>query len=399
VELNQAPASKEGVFKIIQPERVPFISYPYEWSFSQLKDAALATLAIQKRAMKYNMSLKDASAYNIQFLNSQPVLIDTISFEAYIEGQPWVAYRQFCQHFLAPLALMAYCDIRLNQLLRVHIDGVPLDLASRLLPRRTMINFGLLAHLHLHASAQKRYTGGSISARTRMSKEALASLIESLKTTITKLTWKPSGTQWWNYYDNTNYSDAALEHKKQTVSEWVGQVKPATVWDLGANTGEFSRLTSALGAYTIAFDLDPAAVELCYLFARDEKKQNLLPLVLDLTNPSPAVGWANRERESFASRGPADMILALALIHHLAITNNVPLPQIAEFFAELGRWLVIEFIPKSDSQVRKMLSGRQDIFPGYSPEGFLQAFEKCFTIHASVPERESERHLFLMERR
>jgi hypothetical protein len=399
VELNQAPASKEGVFKIIQPERVPFISYPYEWSFSQLKDAALATLAIQKRAMKYNMSLKDASAYNIQFLNSQPVLIDTISFEAYIEGQPWVAYRQFCQHFLAPLALMAYCDIRLNQLLRVHIDGVPLDLASRLLPRRTMINFGLLAHLHLHASTQKRYTGGSISARTRMSKEALASLIESLKTTITKLTWKPSGTQWWNYYDNTNYSDAALEHKKQTVSEWVGQVKPATVWDLGANTGEFSRLTSALGAYTIAFDLDPAAVELCYLFARDEKKQNLLPLVLDLTNPSPAVGWANRERESFASRGPADMILALALIHHLAITNNVPLPQIAEFFAELGRWLVIEFIPKSDSQVRKMLSGRQDIFPGYSPEGFLQAFEKCFTIHASVPERESERHLFLMERR
>ena len=157
VESDLKPAQPELAFKVIRPERVPFISYPYEWSFGQLKDAALATLSIQKRALKLGMSLKDASAYNIQFYNGKPVLIDTLSFETYQEGEPWVAYRQFCQHFLAPLALMAYRDVRLSQLLRVYIDGIPLDLASELLPGRTRWNLGLATHIHLHASAQKRY--------------------------------------------------------------------------------------------------------------------------------------------------------------------------------------------------------------------------------------------------
>ena len=158
VEVDQAPAEKEAAFKVVQPERAPFISYPYEWSFSQLKDAALATLSIHKRALKLGMSLKDASAYNIQFVRGKAMLIDTLSFEIYKEGEPWIAYKQFCQHFLAPLALMSYRDIRLNQLLRIYIDGVPLDLASALLPFRTKLNFGLLTHIHVHADSQKRYS-------------------------------------------------------------------------------------------------------------------------------------------------------------------------------------------------------------------------------------------------
>ena len=156
VEVDQAPAEKEAAFKVIQPERVPFISYPYEWSFSQLKDAALATLSIHKRALKLGMSLKDASAYNIQFVHGKAMLIDTLSFEVYKAGEPWTAYKQFCQHFLAPLTLMSYRDIRLSQLLRVYIDGVPLDLVSELLPFKTKFNFGLLTHIHVHASSQKR---------------------------------------------------------------------------------------------------------------------------------------------------------------------------------------------------------------------------------------------------
>jgi hypothetical protein len=405
VEVEQAPAesdlaerSRSAAFKVIQPERVPFISYPYEWSFSQLKDAALATLSIQKRAMKLDMSLKDASAYNIQFVRGKAILIDTLSFEIYKEGEPWVAYKQFCQHFLAPLALMAYRDVRLSQLLRVYIDGVPLDLASELLPAKTKFNFGLLTHIHIHAGAQKRYSDKVVAPRkSGMNKQALTGLIESLESTIKKLTWKPAGTEWGDYYENTNYTDSAFEHKKQLVHEWAIEKKPALVWDLGGNTGIFSREAASSGAFTVSFDIDPAAVEQNYRTVKTKKDQNILPLVLDLTNPSPALGWDNNERDSFGARGPVDMALALAVIHHLAISNNVPLPQLANFFAAHCRWLVIEFVPKSDSQVRKLLASREDIFTGYTREGFEAAFSSRFTIHKSEPVRNSERTLYLMK--
>jgi hypothetical protein len=399
VEVDQAYPELDAAFKVIQPEKVPFISYPYEWSFGQLKSAALATLSIQKRALKADMSLKDASAYNIQFVRGKATLIDTLSFELYNEGQPWVAYRQFCQHFLAPLALMALKDVRLSQLLRVYIDGIPLDLASEMLPSRTRLNFGLLTHIHLHASAQKRYAGEDIKTRgpLRMNRQAMVGLIESLESTITKLDWTPHGTEWGNYYDITNYSDAAFEHKKHLVAEWTQRSQPRMVWDLGANTGVLSRVASATGAYVVSFDFDPAAVEQNFRQVNNDKTENLLPLLLDLTNPSPALGWANRERDSFDARGPADLVLALALIHHLVISNNVPLPQLADFFADAGRWLVIEFVPKSDSQVQKLLVSRDDIFPSYTREGFEAAFRTRFNIRESIEIRETERVLYLME--
>ncbi len=398
VEVDHAPAESDAAFKVIQPERVPFISYPYEWSFSQLKDAALATLSIQKRAMKLDMSLKDASAYNIQFMRGKATLIDTLSFEIYKEGEPWVAYKQFCQHFLAPLALMAYRDVRLSQLLRVYIDGIPLDLASELLPAKTKFNFGLLTYIHIHAGAQKRYSDKVVAPRKGgMNKQALTGLIESLEGTIKKLTWKPAGTEWGDYYDNTNYTDSAFEHKKQLVHEWAVEKKPALVWDLGGNTGIFSREAASSGAFTVSFDIDPAAVEQNYRTVKTKKEQNVLPLVLDLTNPSPALGWDNNERDSFGSRGPADMVLALAVIHHLAISNNVPLSQLASFFAARCKWLVIEFVPKSDSQVHKLLTSREDIFPNYTREGFETAFSARFNIHKNEVVRDSERVLYLMK--
>ena len=405
-EVEVEPADASLAFKVIQPQRVPFISYPYEWSFGQLKDAALTTLSIQKRALKAGMSLKDASAYNIQFVHGKPTLIDTLSFEVYQEGKPWDAYRQFCQHFLAPLALMAKRDVRLGQLLRVYIDGIPLDLASRLLPFVSRLDFGLLSHIHIHASAQARYAdvdvmrvSGSASQRGGMSKNAFIGLIESLEATVKKLGWKPAGTEWGNYYAITNYTDAAFEHKKKIISDWLEQTHPSTVWDLGANNGEFSRLASTRGIHTLAWDIDPTAVEQNYQRVKAEGEQNLLPLLLDLTNPSPALGWANAERDSFGQRGPADVVFALALIHHLAISNNVPLPRLAEFFADSCRWLVIEWVPKSDSQVQKLLRSRKDIFDGYTREGFESAFEQWFHIRAALDVQESERRLYLLEKR
>jgi len=405
-EVEQVPAPKrtselresDSAFKVIQPERVPFISYPYEWSFGQLKSAALITLAIQKRALQANMSLKDASAYNIQFLRGRAVLIDTLSFEMYKVGEPWVAYRQFCQHFLAPLVLMALTDVRLNQLLRVYIDGVPLDLASSLLPWKSRLNFGILTHIHVHASAQKKYSGADVrSQRGSLSKQALLGLIESLESTIERLSWTPRGTEWGSYYEMTNYSGAAFDHKQQLVRDWTKRINPRQVWDLGANNGEFSRVAGESGAYVVSFDIDPAAVEQNYRQVKSSKTENILPLLLDLTNPSPALGWANRERDSFGARGPADLVLALAVIHHLAISNNVPLPQLADFFAETGKWLVIEFVPKSDSQTQKLLTSRQDIFSQYTRAGFEAAFGRRFKIHEAVEIHESARVLYLLE--
>jgi hypothetical protein len=390
-------------YRVLRPERVPFISYPYEWCFSQLQDAALATLQIQKEALAFGMTLKDASAYNIQFCAGKPKLIDTLSFERYVEGRPWIAYRQFCQHFLAPLALMSRTDVRLQQLLRIHMDGIPLDLAGSLLPRGTWIQPGLLTHIHLHGAAQKRYEGEAVRRNTgqnqaQVSRTGLLGLVDSLESTVRRLTWKPAGTTWAEYYSQTNYSDEAMGGKRRLVAEFVDAIapQPRTAWDLGANTGLFSRVASAQGIPTVSMDIDPAAVEKNYLECRGNKETHLLPLLGDLTNPSPDLGWALRERRSLTARGPADLLLALALVHHLAIGNNVPLDRVARFFRDLGEWLIIEFVPKSDSQVQRLLASRDDIFTDYTIAGFEAAFCRHFDIVRSAPVPDSERTLYLL---
>jgi hypothetical protein len=385
---------------IIKPEFVSFISYPYEWSFSQLKDAALLTLQIQKSALEAGFSLKDSSAYNIQFRKGKPVLIDTLSFEQYQEGQPWAAYRQFCQHFLAPLALISYVDVRLSQLLRVYLDGIPLDLTSQLLPRKTSLNMGLNMHIHLHAKSQERLAGKTVDKsleKRKIQKHQLLGLVDNLAATVEKLSWQPENTEWAAYEDFHNYSPAAQQIKKELVENFLTQTNSSLVWDLGANTGQFSRIASQKAIDTIAFDIDPGAVELNYLRLNKENDQHLLPLIIDLSNPSPDLGWSLVERDSFLARGPADTVLALALIHHLAIGNNVPLPQLAAFFARICRWLIIEFVPKSDPQVGKLLQVREDIFPNYNLENFRHIFEVEFTSLAVEAIGESGRTLFLFQ--
>ncbi len=393
-------------FTVIAPERVPFISYPYEWSFSQLKDAALLTLQIQRLAMEHDMSLKDCSAYNIQFLEGRPVLIDTLSLERYEEGKPWVAYRQFCQHFLAPLALMSYQDVRLSQLLRVYIDGVPLDLASKLLPSRTKWKFSLLTHLHLHAGSQKRHaddaaTGKSAKARdAKISKFRLTALVDNLQSTVRKLEWKPAGTEWGDYYADTNYDDQSMAKKQELVARLAAKAKPQSVWDLGANNGHFSRIAAeAAGVAAVAFDIDPVAVEKNYRQIQSDQRKDILPLVLDLTNPSPSLGWHHRERDSLAERGPADLVMGLALIHHLAISNNLPFDHLARFFHDVGKSVILEFVPKSDSQVRKLLATREDIFPDYHEEGFEASFGQWFEIEERISIEGSERTLYFLRRK
>jgi len=397
VEVDIQHFEQEKGYKVIQPEMIPFISYPYEWSFSQLKHAALITLQIQKKAMDFEMTLKDCSAYNIQFSNGKPILIDTLSFERYREGEPWKPYRQFCSHFLAPLALMSHKDVRLNQLSRIYLDGIPLDLANKLLPMRTLAMFSLLSHIHLHAKTQKHYESKQIKTKKlKMPRRSLVGIIESLNSGIKKLKWNPEGTEWANYYSDTNYSQTAFQQKKQIVTKFLEKIKPNSVWDLGANIGEFSRLASQMGINTISFDIDPAAVEKNYLECIEKKETKVLPLVLDLTNPSPNIGWSNDERKSLLERGPVDTILALALIHHLVISNNLPLTKIVEFFKTTCKNLIIEFIPKTDSQVQRLLSSREDIFGDYTLKKFEEEFIKDFVIKEKTKIGESGRTIYCM---
>jgi ribosomal protein L11 methylase PrmA len=390
--------------KVLRPERIGLISYPYEWSFGMLRDAALATLRIQMRAMDAGMTLRDASAYNIQFRAGKPVLIDTLSLGVAEEGAPWVGYAQFCRHFLAPLALMAKRDVRLSQLLRVHIDGVPLDLAASLVPGRTKWRPGLFMHLHAHAKSQKRHAGNVATARAtkqrRLSAQALRGVIRSLEKTVASLKWKSVDSTWGSYYaDSHNYTDEALESKKSLVAKFLDDAAPSSVWDLGGNTGLFTRIAADRGIPSVCFDFDEVAVEANYRQIRTQAETHILPLVLDLTNPSTSIGWAGTERMSLGERGPVDCVMALALVHHLAISNNVPLGAVADYFASLGHWLIVEFVPKTDSKVETLLASREDIFVDYTREGFEAAFQGPFEIQRSEPVQGSERTLYLMRRR
>lgn len=381
---------------LIRPERVPMVSYPYEWCFSQLRDAALAMLQIARTASKFGMALKDASAYNIQFLRGRPILIDTLSFEPYAGG-PWVAYRQFCQHFYAPLLLWSATDPRLGRLSQVFIDGVPLSLASKLLPGRSWMKPGALFHVHMHAAAERKLSGGAGSRGPGpVGPGKTEALLESLERAVSATRWAPT-SEWSSYYsDQPSYAPEGFARKLDLVTGWLNRLQPATVWDLGANTGQFSKVAAKQGAQVVALDSDPACVDTLYREARAETLETLLPLVADLTTPSPAIGWANVERQTLEQRGPADLVLALAVVHHLAIGNNVPLTAVADYFARLGRRAIVEFVPKTDPMVQRMMASRADVFERYTAEEFERAFGARFTIEQRAVIPASDRLLYLM---
>jgi ribosomal protein L11 methylase PrmA len=401
VDLTDAATAEARA--VIKPDPIDFISYPYEWTFGELQDAALLTLDIELEALKVGWTLKDASAYNVQFRDARPVLIDSLSFEPHEDGTPWVAYRQFCEHFLAPLAVMSRRDIRLSALLRADPDGIPLDLAKGLVPWRTRLNFGLLSHLHLHANAQVRHAAnddeGKAAKSARISRTRLIALIGNLRNTVAGLSWKPGGTEWSDYADNTSYNDAATVSKERLVGEFVAQVDGTRAWDLGANTGRYSRIAAETGKRVLAFDIDPAAAERNYRQIRREERADILPLILDIANPSPGIGWANKERRSLLERADPDVILALALVHHLAISRNVPLPMLLDLFAAMAPWAIVEFVPKEDVMVRRLLATRRDVFPDYTLEGFRTAAAVRWDVVTEAPIEESPRTLFLLRRR
>jgi hypothetical protein len=389
---------RADVYRVLEPEPIPFISYPFEWAFSQLKAAALTTLGVQALAVERGMVLKDASAYNVQFRGASPILIDTLSFDIWEEGTPWTAYRQFCQHFLGPLALMSRADPRLGALSRVFIDGVPLDLVADLLPFSSRLAPSLLVHVHLHARAQGRHGSRALDRKAprAFTRSAMLGLVQHLESAVQGLTYDARGTTWVEYYGQTNYTAAAMADKARLVERFITRVGPETVWDLGANTGAFSRLAADAGAYTIAGDGDQAAVERHFLDCQERSETRVLPIVIDLANPSGRIGWNHEERSSLLDRGPADLVLALGLVHHLALANQVPFEMVAEFFHRAGRSLVVEFVPRTDSQVVAMLSRMPRLDDRYTQEAFERAFTTRFDVLETVQIAESQRRLYLM---
>jgi len=402
----ETTAPLPGSRMTLKAPRLPFISYPCEWGFSQLKDAALLTLELLREADARGMILKDASAYNVQFQGTTPIFIDHLSFEKAEAGRPWAAYLQFCRHFLGPLALLAYRGHFCGWLAALWIDGPPLDLIADLLPLRTWFSPWLAIHIHLHRRMQRKHQDARRSAEkaraVRLDSGGIARLAASLIAAVEGLKPPAQKTQWGAYYQDTNYTPAGIEDKARVVAAAAAAHPGALALDLGANTGFFSRLLAPHFTTVLAVDLDAQAVENHYLHLKAKGPANILPLMQDLSNPTPSLGWAEEERDSFSRRAKADFLSALALTHHLVFSAGIPLPQIADYFARLlndaGR-LLLEFVPLEDSQVQRLLAARENVFPDYHLQGCLDAFSRLFTLEARHTVRDSLRTLLVLRKR
>lgn len=396
-----------NVYKVLLPKQLDFISYPQEWSFSMLQDAAITTLKVQAKALEKGFVLKDASAYNIQFQEGKPIFIDTLSFETYENGTAWQAYRQFCQHFLAPLYLMIYTDTQLNQLFGVMKDGIPLSLAAKLLPMKARFNMGALWHIFFHAQAEDS-TIKATSKATLQDKKVkqnknfniafLQQLTENLLATITKLTYKTKAH--WSKYYQVNVASEYLANKIIATNDFLIQSKTQYLWDLGTNTGDFSILAMEKGIKTVSYDYDHDSIELFYKKLKEDNKITklstlALPLILNLAIPTAASGWANLERKSWTERNLPDTLLALALIHHIRISDNIPLKDIAELFSKIAPQLIIEFVPKEDEKVQILLQNKTDFYQDYTQENFEEIFKQYYTLITSQKLLPSGRVLYL----
>ena len=363
-----------------------------------LKDAALLTLQLLKETVSYGLILKDATPYNIQWNEGKLIFIDSLSFEKYNEKEPWIAYRQFCECFLSPLLLMHYSKEPLQQLQLAYPEGIPLSVTKSLLPRRSRFSLHTYLHIHLHANVSAKNKTNS-SKTAVFSKQKLLNLISSLESLVSTLKLAGKKSTWSEYYDEAAQRDNYLEPKKKLISEWARSLSLIkTAIDVGANDGVFSKLLSKLNIYTIATDFDPICINNLYREIKETNKQNLQPLIIDLSNPSPAIGVNNTERQSFISRTKVDLVLALAVIHHLAIGKNIPLDKIASLLYQSGNYLIIEFVPKEDEKVQLMLKSKKDIYNSYTIEKFETVFKEYFLIQNKQLLGNSRRTLYLMRK-
>ena len=381
------PESPAGV---LRHERIPFVTYPYEWPFSMLRQAALLTLDLTARALDAGLILKDATPYNVQFRGSRPVFIDVSSFERLREGEPWAGYRQFCMLFLYPLMLQAYRGVDYQPLLRGSVDGIPPAQMAALM-KGTRLKSGLLSHVRLHArleasSAEKAGTEvrGELK-KAQFKTELIRANLKKLRKLVEGMDWEAGRSTWSEYREENTYSDDDDRAKADFVRSVAEATPSKLTWDLGANDGAYSRIAAENAETVIALDFDHATVDGLYRRLRDEGNEAIVPLVGNLVDPSPGLGWRGLERRTMEDRGSPDLVLALALIHHLSITGNVPVAELLDWFASLGAPLVIEFPTREDPMVKRLLAAKAE---GLHTDFELGEFERLLGERFEIDRRE-----------
>ena len=384
---------------VLEHERLPFVSYPYEWSFEMLRDAALLQLDLVLAGLDEGIGLKDASAYNVQWKGATPVFVDIGSFYKRAEGEPWVGYRQFCQMFLYPLLLQAYRDVPFQAWMRGNIDGMDAEVCLNLLSARDYFRGGVLAHVYLQAKAQKAYNSTTRDVRAELNKAGFDTRIiktnaEGLRKLVASLEWKPKQSTWSDYLKCGHYEAADAEQKRQFVRDVVATRPWNMTWDIGCNVGVFSRIAAERSASVVAMDADHLAVDKLYRALKAEHVPNILPLVVNVTDPSPNLGWRNLERKRINERGRPDLVLALALIHHVVIGGNIPLAEFVQWLRDLGGELVIEFVTRQDPMVATLLRNKDDHYTDYTEESFERELSARFKIARRQPLGSSTRIMY-----
>jgi SAM-dependent methyltransferase len=380
----------KDVAGVLKHARIPFVSYPYEWTFSMLKDAALLQLDLLLEALDHGLVLKDSTPYNVQFEGARPVFIDVGGFERLREGELWVGYRQFCMLYLYPLLLQATRGVSFRPWLRGSIDGITATQMRGVMSLRDRFRRGVATNVFLHARLERRDTGSGAEvrravARAGTEKELIRANARKMRRLVERLTWSPPKGVWLSYREVNSYADQDSLRKDEFVREVATSREWELAWDLGANTGRYSRIAAEGARHVVALDGDEGAVDLLYRELRDAGDRSILPLAVDLADPSPPLGWRGRERATLLERGRPDLVLALALVHHLAIAANVPIREIVAWLAELGAALVVEFPTREDPMVRKLLARKRE---GLHPDYERETFERC--LREALDVRRSE---------
>lgn len=383
-------AAVDGSAMLLSHPRIPFISYPYEWSFALLKSAALHHLDLQLDALEHGLKLVDATAYNVQFIGARPIFIDHLSFDTYVEDEIWQAHHQFCMQFLNPLIIWSKVGIAPNAWFRGSLEGISPEDTAKILPFGQRFSRIPLMHVFLQAAMQRRslanaQASASKTAQTaRLSRQGFRNILADLRAYIARLEPPNGRTVWRDYAANTSYAGDEARIKSAFVHRMISSVRAQTVIDLGCNSGDYSVVALDAGAQrVIGFDFDHGALEQAYARAT-AKNLDFLPLWLDAANPSPNQGWAQAERKGLSARANADTIIALAVLHHLVIGRNIPMDMAIHWIVSLAPQGIIEFPHKGDPMVQTLLAQRQDIFDSYCEDAFISSLER----HACIVERE-----------
>ncbi len=373
---------------VLEHECIRFVSYPYEWTFDMLRDAALLHLEILERSLKHNWILKDATPYNVEYLGVKPLFIDVLSFAPLPAGEPWAGYNQFCRMMLYPLMLQAYRQVPFQPQMRSQLEGIDPVIFSRMFRGLDRFRSGVLTHVTAQAYLQRKFSSAKYSVRQQiksagMTPGMIARNLGKLRKLVLSLHRPEDGTAW-SDYSRTHYASEALARKDAFVDACFAGRRFDLVWDLGCNDGRFSRIAARAAQTVVAMDSDEGSVNRLYGELRQTGSANILPLLMDIANPSPSQGWASAERVSLVERGRPDLTLALALVHHVVISSNVPLPAFLEWLAQISGELIVEFVSKEDDMVRRLLLNKDDTYSDYNRAAFELYLQRWFQIKAAV---------------